>query len=131
MTLDLIDTLDFDSYLSSHKITEKINDPQEIFYQMDSITTSKSITLFRMLNITLGKNTFQKGLANHIGKYKFSTASDNDLWTSLTDQAHQDGTLDQTITVKDIMDSWTDRPGYPILKVQRDYSNGKVVLSQV
>lgn len=44
----------------------------------------------------------------------------DDLWASLTEQAHIDGTLDRAVTVKDIMDTWTLQKGYPLVTVSRN-----------
>ncbi|XP_029346503.1 aminopeptidase N-like [Acyrthosiphon pisum] len=54
----------------------------------------------------------------------------DDLWSSLTEEAHRQGTLDKNLTVKQIMDTWALQTGYPVLNVVRDYSAGTVTLSQ-
>jgi aminopeptidase N len=38
----------------------------------------------------------------------------------LTEQAHDDGTLERPVTVKDIMDTWTLKKGYPIVTITRN-----------
>lgn len=43
----------------------------------------------------------------------------DNLWDALTQQALIDGTLDQNLTVKQIMDTWTLQKGYPVLTVSR------------
>lgn len=84
-----------------------------------------------MMNLFLGEETFKQGIRNYIDKHKFSNAEQDDLWTSLTEEAHRRGSLDTNLTVKKIMDTWTLQTGYPVLKVVRDYSTDKVSLSQV
>ena len=42
----------------------------------------------------------------YIKKYKFKNAAQDNLWEMLTIQAHLDKTLDSTLTVKEIMDTW-------------------------
>lgn len=54
--------------------------------------------------------------------------SDN-LWESLTEQAHADGVLDRSVTVKTIMDTWTLQKGYPVVTVTRG-ANNKLTLKQ-
>lgn len=55
----------------------------------------------------------------------FGNAEQDDLWNALTQQAYKDGTLNETLTanknltVKDIMDTWTLRKGYPVLQINR------------
>jgi aminopeptidase N len=63
-------------------------------------------------------------------KYNFSNAEQDDLWLELTKQAHIDERLDPKITVKDIMDTWTLRKGYPLVKVDRNYDRNRMTLTQ-
>jgi len=55
----------------------------------------------------------------------------NDLWEALTSQAHADNVLDESISVKEIMDTWTLQTGFPVITVSRDYTTGDVNLKQV
>lgn len=57
------------------------------------------------------------------------TNQDN-LWDSLTKEAHKQGSLDKSITVKQIMDSWTLQTGYPIVTVNRSYTDGSALITQ-
>lgn len=84
-----------------------------------------------MMNTFLGEETFKQGIRNYIDKHKFSNAEQDDLWSSLTEEAHKEGSLDANMTVKEIMDTWTLQTGYPVLKVVRDYAAGSVTLKQV
>lgn len=63
-------------------------------------------------------------------KHEFSNAEQNDLWDALTTQAKEDGTLENDLTVKLIMDTWTLRKGYPVVSVERDYTNNKLIVTQ-
>lgn len=48
-----------------------------------------------------------------------SNANQDNLWEELTLQGHFDETLDQNLTIKEIMDSWTLKKGYPVVHVDR------------
>lgn len=50
---------------------------------------------------------------------KYSNAEQDDLWSALTEQAHEDGVFDGNMTVKEIMDTWTLQTGYPVVNVTR------------
>lgn len=52
------------------------------------------------------------------------------MWQYLTEQAHEDKTLDASLTVKDIMDTWTLQKGYPVINVMRDYNAKTMKLTQ-
>ena len=50
-------------------------------------------------------------------KYAFSNAAQDDLWHEFTQQGHKDKTLDASLDVKTIMDTWTLKKGYPLVTV--------------
>lgn len=108
-----------------------VGHPDEIAKIYDTISYMKGSHLVRMMNLFLGEEVFKQGIRNYIDKYKFSSAEQDDLWLSFTDEAHRQDVLDQNVTVKEIMDTWTLQAGYPVLKVIRDYSANTVTLSQV
>ncbi|XP_060868466.1 aminopeptidase N-like [Metopolophium dirhodum] len=127
---NFLHVLDLDSLQSSHPVSVAVGHPDEIAQIFDTISYTKGSFLLHMMNTFLGEDTFKQGIRNYIHKHKFSNAEQDDLWSSLTEEAHRQGTLDKNLTVKQIMDTWTLQTGYPVLKVVRDYSAGTVTLSQ-
>ncbi|KAL1116749.1 hypothetical protein AAG570_005221 [Ranatra chinensis] len=83
-----------------------------------------------MMNLFLGEATFRKGVSNYLKEHGFNNAEQDDLWSSLTEQGHKDNTLDQEVTIKEIMDTWTLQTGYPLVTVIRDYENGTARVTQ-
>lgn len=57
---------------------------------------------------------------NYLNEFKFANAEQDDLWRYLTQQAHNESKLNESITVKDIMDTWTLQMGYPVVDVRRE-----------
>lgn len=128
---NFIRVLDLDSLQSSHPVSVPVGHPDEIAQIFDTISYTKGSFLLHMMNMFLGEETFKQGIRNYIDKHKFSNAEQDDLWSSLTDEAHRIGSLPQNMSVKEIMDTWTLQTGYPVLKVIRDYSSDMVTVSQV
>jgi aminopeptidase N len=62
---------------------------------------------------------------------KFSSATQNDLWDALTNQAYADNALQKSMSVAQIMNTWTLQTGFPVIKVARKYSDGTATLTQV
>lgn len=60
----------------------------------------------------------------------YQSAEQNDLWYSLTNQAHKDEVLDPNFSVKEIMNTWTLQTGFPVVTVSRN-TNGSITLKQV
>ena len=48
----------------------------------------------------------------------------------MTVQSHLDDTLDKSLTVKQIMDTWTLQKGYPVVQVNRDIAQNKLIITQ-
>jgi aminopeptidase N len=67
--------------------------------------------------------TFKKGVSSYLSNNSFGNAERDDLWQSLTDAAKEDKRLPDDVSVKDIMDSWTSEPGYPVLTVTSSTGN--------
>ncbi len=61
---------------------------------------------------------------------KYGNAAQDDLWHALTVQSHLDDTLAKTLTVKQIMDTWTLQKGYPVVQVNRDIEGNKLIITQ-
>ena len=61
---------------------------------------------------------------------EYKAAEQDDLWNHLTMQAHSDGTLPESVTVKEIMDTWTLQMGFPVVNVERNYDDNTAVVDQ-
>lgn len=119
-----------DSLASSHPVSMIINNPAEspIF---DDYTSNKGAGIIIMINSFLGKEIFQNSLMQFYNKYKFSNGKLDDLWSILTNEAHKANSLDNTVTVHEILNSWIHKPGYPVVMFNRDRNSNTVTMSQV
>lgn len=61
-------------------------------------------------------------------KHEYGNTVQDNLWDELTKQAHLEGTLDESLSMKDIMDTWTLQKGYPVVQVDR--AGDKIKLNQ-
>lgn len=57
--------------------------------------------------------------------------SEDEVWAAITDQAHQDETLNKSLSVQEISQSWLKRDRLPIITVTRNYDKNTLVLMQV
>lgn len=120
----------FDALKSSHAVSIPIGHPSEISQIFDAISYSKGSCVIRMMQCFLGEDTFKGGVSNYLKSHKYRNAEQDDLWNALTIEAHKTGALPRDISVKEIMDSWTLKVGYPIVTVTRDYINNSVEVTQ-
>lgn len=63
-------------------------------------------------------------------KRAYQAADQEDLWRYLTDEARSASVLDNTTSVKEIMDTWTLQTGFPVVNVTRNYENKILTFTQ-
>lgn len=83
------------------------------------------------MNHFLGEDTFKHGLIKYLEKFKYANADRNDLFASLTEEAHARGVLSKNENVKQIMDTWTEQAGFPVINVAADYTHNVLTIVQV
>lgn len=108
-----------DSDRNSHPISFQVNHASDIRRIFDPISYSKGASIIRMMNSFLGPEAFKAGIAEYLQTFQYDNAQQEDLWEILTKQGHTHGTLSSEYDVKDIMDTWTLQPGYPVIKAER------------
>ncbi|XP_042874237.1 aminopeptidase N-like [Penaeus japonicus] len=129
----VVDTLHYvfgiDSLESSHPISIPVGHPDEINEIFDSISYYKGASVIRMMYFFLTEATFKKGLTNYLTNFEYDAAAQDDLGNS-DRQAHEDKTLPDEVSVKDIMDTWTLLTGYPVVKLERDEAGTSATVTQ-
>ncbi|XP_048262950.1 aminopeptidase N isoform X2 [Bombus terrestris] len=127
---ELQDVFSLDALESSHQISVEVEHPDEISEIFDRISYEKGASIIRMMDHFLTNEVFKQGLTNYLNEKAYRSAEQNDLWDALTKQAHKDNVLDPTITIKQIMDTWTLQTGFPVVTVIRDYNTSSATLTQ-
>lgn len=127
---DLQNVFALDALESSHQISIEVKHPDEISEIFDKISYGKGASIIRMMDHFLTTDVFKRGLTNYLNGKAYQSAEQNDLWDALTKQAHKNKVLDPTMTIKEIMDTWTLQTGFPVVTVTRNYDNGAVTLTQ-
>ncbi|XP_039289965.1 aminopeptidase N isoform X2 [Nilaparvata lugens] len=130
VTEDLQNVFLLDAYKSSHPISVNVNHPNEIDDIFDSISYEKGAAVIRMMDNFLTTEVFKSGLTKYLEERAYQSATQDDLWQALTDEAHRTGKLPQDVTVKQIMDTWTLQTGFPLVTVTRNYEDGSAEISQ-
>ena len=93
---------------------------------------NRGASIITMLAGMIGQETFLTGVRKYLKSLAYSTAVTEDLWTQLEHEARASGffTNLKAQSIKEIMDPWVVRAGYPILTISRNYSSGRVTISQ-
>ena len=126
----LQDVFRIDGLESSHPISIPVKHPDEISEIFDRISYGKGAAIIRMMDNFLTTSTFRQGLSNYLTNLAYKAAEQDDLWRYLTEQAHEDGTLDDDVDVKMIMDTWTLQMGFPLVTINRNYEDNTAKVTQ-
>ncbi|XP_061503385.1 aminopeptidase N isoform X1 [Anopheles gambiae] len=127
---ELHNVFSLDALSSSHQISVEVHNPEEIHEIFDKISYGKGATIIRMMDHFLTTEVFKRGLTNYLNDKKYQSASQDDLWEYLTNEARRGGIFDDHTSVKEIMDTWTLQTGFPVVFVQRDYESDSIEFRQ-
>lgn len=125
-----MEVFELDALIASHPVLVQVDDPSQMKSYFDGISYKKGSSIIRMMHMFLGDDVFFGGVRNYLQKYKYKNAEQDNLWMSLTAEAHKHDALDNALTVKLIMDTWTTQTGYPIVTVTRNYNNNSAKIVQ-
>lgn len=110
-----------DALKSSHPIQVPIHHAEEVEQVFDAISYCKGGSVVRMIKGVLGMKNFQTGLSNYMKKYAYGNTETMDLWGAWEEVSG--------MPVAEMMASWTEQMGFPMLKVvEEDWQSNKVTL---
>ncbi|XP_075259852.1 glutamyl aminopeptidase-like isoform X2 [Convolutriloba macropyga] len=84
----------------------------------------------RMHPDNLGTDPFIQGIRSYLDKYAYSTASNYDLWASFASMEGQQPCKEDDVHVEDMMRTWTEEWGYPMVTVSVNYDTGVITFKQ-
>ena len=109
-----------DALENTHPIEVTIKHPDEIRTIFDAISYEKGASVLQMLHDYLGSDMFRDGLRLYLKEHAYKNTDTVDLWKALEAISHK--------PVESLMQSWTTKPGFPILKASVEDS--KLILAQ-
>jgi len=71
-----------------------------------------------MVESFLGEEVFRDGIRKYIAAHKYSNTTTAHLWEALTEASGK--------PVGEIAPGWTEQPGFPVVKVERDKNTIKL-----
>ncbi|XP_012230687.2 putative aminopeptidase-2 [Linepithema humile] len=103
-----------DASTSVHPMTNPVKTPEEISTIFDYVTYGKSASVLRMMFTAFGEEASKSALRDYLNKTSYSTARPTDLWKSFEPYVSISISR-RNITIEEVMDSWTNQPGYPLV----------------
>jgi puromycin-sensitive aminopeptidase len=119
-TSDLGVALRLDALESTHPIEVEVHHPDEIGEIFDEVSYSKGASIIRMLANYLGEKDFRDGLRYYLKKHSYKNTETIHLWQAFEKISKK--------PVAKIMQNWTSKPGYPVIKAE--IKNNELALSQ-
>lgn len=77
----------------------------------------------RLLEGILTTDTFRRGMTRHLTTHQYDTATTDDLWAILSQQAADDGITNpdgSALDMKERMDPWLNQMGFPLITITRN-----------
>lgn len=112
---------DLDSLGSSRPMTFYVNTQSEIANVFDNIAYDKGGSMMRMFQHAFGPETFRRALINYLRAKAFQGAYPEDFANAIQQSLNNatEVTVPSSITALDILKSWTEKSGYPVITVSR------------
>ena len=112
-----------DSLQSSHPIQVPIHHAEEVEEVFDGISYCKGGSVVRMIRAVMGNEDFQSGLTLYMKKYAYKNTETLDLWQCWEE-------VSGGMPIADMMKSWTEQMGYPVLTIRDEkWESDKVTFS--
>jgi puromycin-sensitive aminopeptidase len=109
-----------DALANTHPIYAEVKTPEQATENFDAITYEKGCSVVRMVERWLGATTFRSGVRRYIREHRESNAVAADLWRALERAAGR--------PVAPVVRAWIERPGFPLVEVERRDRRGRAVL---
>lgn len=115
-------SMDTDALRATRTIHSDVRNPEQAHEMFDVITYAKGASVLRMLERYVGEPVFQKGVHQYLEKFAYGNAATKDLWDSIGAVSGQ--------PVDQIMNTWVNQPGFPLLSVGPSSRPGSLDMSQ-
>lgn len=126
ITDDLDRARSLDGLRSSHPVQVPIPKAEDVEQVFDAISYCKGACVVRVIYHVLGAEKFRQGVRAYMKKHAYGNTVTDDLWDAF--QATLTGK--EGWTVSELMGSWTQQLGYPVLKVKLASDNKHLEIRQ-
>ncbi len=110
-----------DSLRTSRKIRQPASTPGQIGELFDGIAYGKTAAVLRMIESLIGEEAMRKGVSSYLRRYSWGNATYHDFSESIREASSQ--------PVDEILASFIDQPGVPLLHVSSTCENGETLLT--
>ncbi len=105
-----------DALESTDPLSVEVLNPEYEAFGSGMVYT-KGCSLIKMMEGFLTLDVLNEGVTDYLEANQYDNAERNDLWNALDAVAHDAEIIPDDVTVAQIMEPWTNTPGYPVLTV--------------
>jgi aminopeptidase N len=127
ITDDLDRARSLDGLRSSHPVQVPIPKAEDVEQVFDAISYCKGACVVRIVYHVLGPEKFRQGIRAYMKKHAYGNTVTDDLWDALGAAM---GNQERGWTVAELMGSWTQQLGYPVLRVSLGGDKKSLVIRQ-
>ncbi|XP_015184598.1 PREDICTED: aminopeptidase N-like [Polistes dominula] len=98
---------------------------QEPYLGVPAIIYHKGSCILRMLSHCLSEPIFHKGILKYLKTFQYETSMPDQLWKIFEDMMNL-----EKFNIKEIMDTWLNQKGYPLVTAKRDLNTGMIIVTQ-
>ncbi|XP_058825932.1 aminopeptidase N-like [Topomyia yanbarensis] len=120
----------YDARENVRPMTWNAASPNEIAGLFDTVAYDKAGSVLNMFRVAFQDDNWREGIRAYLTNRELDGAMADHLSAGLQTALNGKDILPEAFTVKQLMDSWTTEPGFPLLTVRRDYKNGQIYISQ-
>ena len=110
-----------DSLRTSRKIRQQASTPDQIAELFDGIAYQKTAAVLRMIESLIGEEAMRKGVSSYLKRHAWGNTTYHDFAEAITEVSSQ--------PVDEILESFVDQPGVPLLRVSSACENGETLLT--
>ncbi|MGH9096541.1 MAG: M1 family metallopeptidase, partial [Acidimicrobiales bacterium] len=103
-----------DGLHSTRPVEFPVGRPEEAQGMFDVLTYQKGGSVLRMLEQFVGPDVFRDGIRDYLTTHRHGNTETSDLWDAIERSSGR--------PVRDIMDTWINQGGYPLVRVAEDGS---------
>ncbi|EDW84908.1 uncharacterized protein Dwil_GK12888 [Drosophila willistoni] len=119
----------YDASPNARPMTYFVQKPAEIALLYDSVSYAKAGSVLDMWRHALTNTVFQRGLHNYLTFNQYKAANESHLFDAIALAAREENHAVPALIV-DMLASWTNQGGVPLLTVERNYNDGTFTIKQ-
>ncbi|XP_014472136.1 PREDICTED: aminopeptidase N-like [Dinoponera quadriceps] len=119
-----------DGTIYTRKMNQDVGRNEDINKLFDNIAYKKAASVIRMMQHFMTEDYFKEGLQKYLKENHFTSVTPEKLFKAMNDTLGKKDAPVLPASVADIMATWVDQEGYPVVTVERNANNDDITLKQ-